>query len=103
MLSPPYLIRWALVGYLLVCSGCSDGIAIRAQTNSGVIEGREADGIRRYRGIPYAQPPVADLRWRPPLPFPRWEGVREALEFGPWCPQPDFDRLNEGSEFVIDR
>jgi para-nitrobenzyl esterase len=38
-----------------------------------------------YRGIPYAAPPVRELRWRPPQPPPSWPGVREAKEFGSAC------------------
>jgi para-nitrobenzyl esterase len=51
---------------------------------SGVSEG----GLDVFRGLPYAQPPVGPLRWKGPLPLPRWEGVRQATEFGPACMQP---------------
>lgn len=40
-----------------------------------------------FKGIPFAQPPVGDLRWREPMPVKRWTGVREATIFGPICPQ----------------
>ncbi|HEV2442293.1 MAG TPA: carboxylesterase family protein [Steroidobacteraceae bacterium] len=50
----------------------------------GTIEGN----LRVFKGIPYARPPVGRLRWRPPLPLPRWQGVRETTEFGPACFQP---------------
>ncbi|XP_035694718.1 carboxylesterase 1C-like isoform X1 [Branchiostoma floridae] len=43
--------------------------------------------IYTFLGIPYAAPPVGDLRYRPPEPAPPWEGVREAVEYGPYCPQ----------------
>ena len=48
----------------------------------------EATGLRAYRGIPYAAPPVGDLRWRPPQPPKPWPAVRICREFGPACPQP---------------
>ena len=40
-----------------------------------------------WLGIPFAAPPVGDLRWRPPQPPAKWAGVREALKFGSACPQ----------------
>ncbi|XP_078692896.1 uncharacterized protein LOC144922739 [Branchiostoma floridae x Branchiostoma belcheri] len=43
--------------------------------------------IYTFLGIPYAAPPVGDLRYRPPQPAVPWEGVRDAVEVGPYCPQ----------------
>jgi len=58
----------------------------------GVIRGRLAsDGGAAFKGVPFAQPPVGDLRWREPQPIKPWEGVREASEFQPACTQ-----LSEG-------
>ena len=45
------------------------------------------DGVTAYLGIPYAAPPVGDLRWRPPQPAPHWEGTRTADHFGTSCMQ----------------
>ena len=44
-------------------------------------------GVHVWRGIPFAAPPVGDLRWRAPRPAESWEGVRPALDHAPWCPQ----------------
>jgi len=59
------------------------------QTASGAVEGAtSADGkIRLFTGIPYAQPPVGDLRWRAPQPAAAWTGVRKAATFGNRCVQ----------------
>lgn len=55
---------------------------------SGLVSGGERDGVRAYLGIPYAAPPVGDLRWRPPQPPASWDGIRACDEYGPACPQP---------------
>ncbi|GAA4336696.1 carboxylesterase family protein [Pigmentiphaga soli] len=57
-------------------------------TRCGPIAGAMAgSGVRVFKGIPYAAPPVGALRWRAPRPPAPWRGVRPALEFGPDCPQ----------------
>src|SRR5215471_6727266 len=54
----------------------------------GQVRGRVLkDGGAVFRGIPFAQPPLADLRWREPMPVKPWSGVREATAFGGECPQ----------------
>jgi para-nitrobenzyl esterase len=58
--------------------------APRATTASGVVEGTlEASGVTSYKGIPFAAPPVGDLRWKAPQPAQKWTGVRKADHFGP--------------------
>ncbi len=52
----------------------------------GLVVGPE-DSVQLYRGIPYAAPPVGDLRWRPPQRPAEWSGVRECYEFGSCAPQ----------------
>ncbi len=58
-----------------------------AQTVQGALLGDVEDGIAVFRGIPFAAPPVGDLRWRAPQPAPVWTGTRGAKNFGPICPQ----------------
>lgn len=53
----------------------------------GTVRGRRHDGHLSFQGIPYAAPPVGDLRWRPPSPVEPWTGVRDALEPGNPAPQ----------------
>ena len=59
----------------------------RIRTEQGMLEGIEADGITVFRGIPFAAPPVGDLRWRAPQPPASWQGVRKADHFSPVCMQ----------------
>lgn len=54
----------------------------------GRLTGSETDGIERFANIPFAAPPVGDLRWRPPSPPVEWQNERDASRFGPACPQP---------------
>lgn len=58
---------------------------------TGVLRGeRLPDGRSLFRGIPFAAPPVGELRWRPPQPAARWAGVRDATRSGPACMQIDY-------------
>lgn len=63
--------------------------ADRVRLTDGVLEGvgAQADGMRVFLGIPFAQPPVGALRWRPPQEVTRWQGIRKADAFGPHCMQ----------------
>jgi len=53
------------------------------KTANGTLEGINKSGIRTFKGIPFAAPPVGDLRWREPQPVMNWDGVRKADKFGP--------------------
>jgi carboxylesterase type B len=55
-------------------------------TGSGAVRGVQADGVDSFLGIPYAAPPVGDLRWSPPQPAAPWDGVRAAEAYGNRCP-----------------
>jgi para-nitrobenzyl esterase len=57
---------------------------------SGLLEGVRdaATGLCAWRGVPFAAPPVGDLRWRAPAPVAAWGGVRRADRFSPQCTQP---------------
>lgn len=64
---------------------------------NGKIRGEVSGGSRLFEGIPYATPPVDDLRWKAPRPARDWQGVRDATEPGPACAQQPGE-LPEGSE-----
>jgi para-nitrobenzyl esterase len=55
---------------------------------AGALRGTKDGAIAVFRGIPYAQPPVGDLRWKPPVALTPWQGERAATDFGPACVQP---------------
>ena len=60
---------------------------VRVQVTGGQIEGSVRRGLRMWRGIPYAAPPVGELRFRAPRAVVPWAGVRDAAAFGPVSPQ----------------
>jgi para-nitrobenzyl esterase len=59
-------------------------------TTSGRVRGRIEQGNAVFRGIPFAAPPLFGLRFQAPAPPATWDGVRDAAEFGPQCPQATF-------------
>ena len=101
MTSLPRLLAWSVTVACIVSA--PSNFAQQTQTASapstsqqgptvkaaaGEMEGKTEGGLRVFKGIPYALPPVGQARWRPPTPMPRWDGVRKATEFGPACFQP---------------
>src|SRR4051812_35228193 len=71
----------------VICGGATHAASPEVRTAQGRIVGESVDGLRIYRGIPYAAPPVGALRWRDPQPAASWNGVRDAAHFGPRCMQ----------------
>ena len=61
----------------------------QVRTQQGILEGEVQEQIIVYRGVPFAAPPVGDLRWKEPQPAEPWEGVRQAKEFGDDPMQPN--------------
>ncbi|MGE2726851.1 carboxylesterase/lipase family protein [Mycolicibacterium pulveris] len=80
---------------VVLCSCAQSGTAVVdvpadpgvAQTDAGAVRGTVSADHRYFAGIPYAAAPVGPLRWRPPQPVPRWEGLRDATRAGPRCIQ----------------
>jgi para-nitrobenzyl esterase len=66
----------------------ADPIKINTGYISGTVIGDVGKEVRIYRGIPYAAPPVGNLRWKPPQPAAPWTGIRECTAFGKSSPQP---------------
>jgi para-nitrobenzyl esterase len=76
-------------------------MAAEVETEQGILKGLDADdGGAVFLGVPFAAPPVGDLRWRPPQPAPAWNGVRQATSYGPACVQ---DRADYGGIFATNQ
>ncbi|AMO70619.1 carboxylesterase/lipase family protein [Sphingorhabdus sp. M41] len=69
-----------------VPAAAADGPVVDAP--AGKVQGSEEKGVRIFKGIPYAAPPVGKLRWTPPQPAADWQDVRDATKFGAACMQP---------------
>lgn len=67
----------------------AEDVTLQVKTQYGILEGFEADGVKKFLGIPFAQAPVGGLRWKAPQPPRAWEGVRQAKSFGNDPMQPD--------------
>ena len=74
----------------LACGGEQvEPLTTTVNTALGTVEGQALEsGVLKFAGIPFAAPPVGDLRWRPPQPAAAWEGSRDAMEFSAACWQP---------------
>lgn len=74
---------------------------LQVKTANGTLEGIDESGIRAFKGVPFAAPPVGELRWREPQPVKNWTGVRKADKFGPRAMQlPLFGDMNFRSDGV---
>lgn len=65
---------------IYACAGATQPVAMTA---AGAVEGVQLRGVDVYKGVPFAAPPVGDLRWRAPQPVAPWDSVRPAHEYGP--------------------
>ncbi|MBV8515229.1 MAG: carboxylesterase family protein, partial [Acidobacteria bacterium] len=63
------------------------GSAPAVKIDTGKLEGKSDGTITQFLGIPFAEPPVGDLRWKPPVKPAKWKRVRQATEFGSRCMQ----------------
>ena len=68
-------------------TGQREAASTAVRVDGGLVTGTSAEGIRRYKGIPFAAPPTGDLRWKPPQPVRPWADTRNGEAVGPACPQ----------------
>jgi para-nitrobenzyl esterase len=82
-------IALAIAGLFYGFSTNAGADPLKVKTEQGKLQGKLInDGkVRGFLGIPYAAPPVGDLRWKAPQPPARWKGVRDATNFGAHCAQ----------------
>ena len=77
------MLAIACVAVLCSCNQKKgETVTLQVKTQYGVLEGFEEDGVKKFLGVPFAQAPVGELRWKAPQPVQAWEGVREAKQFG---------------------
>jgi para-nitrobenzyl esterase len=97
-------IKYLVVAMMSIAPLTEPNAAEVLRVEGGMIADTEANaaGVRSFKGIPYAAPPVGELRWRKPEPVKPWEGMRKAGEWGPRCMQGnrlgDIDSLNKRME-----
>lgn len=74
--------------FLMISPADPADAAPRATVEQGVLAGRAVEGVHSFKGVPYARPPVGELRWRAPQRVEPWGGVRDAGQLGAICIQP---------------
>jgi para-nitrobenzyl esterase len=91
-----FILSWLAIVFMPAAfAQQAQDMSLVVKTANGALEGTGDSGIRVFKGIPFAQPPVGDLRWREPQPVKNWEGIRKADQFGPRAMQrPLFGDMN---------
>ena len=86
------MTRFGLAGVvaalcLMVGHMASAAMTDPVQTEGGLVQGMAEGDLTVFKGVPFAAPPVGDLRFKPPAPVQKWSGVRETKAFAPACMQ----------------
>lgn len=87
MFSSKVLIRAVLLIIVPATSAITLAQSPKTPTESGMVSGVREGELTVYKGVPFAAPPVGDLRWRPPAAVTRWTDIRKADAFAPACMQ----------------
>jgi para-nitrobenzyl esterase len=82
----------------LGAAGSDDSLKVRVKT--GMLVGSDEDDVRTFKNIPFAAPPVGNLRWAPPQPALPWDGERAADKFGPPCTQLDVSHMSQAKKVL---
>lgn len=84
------IARRAVAVWIVLAISCftlAASSAPQVKTRLGTVEGKDDGKVKIFLGIPYAAPPVGDLRWKAPAPAAKWSGVKKTTEFGSHCAQ----------------
>ena len=77
-------LAFLIVIFLIFLLGCQVPLEPgQAKVEQGIVQGTIEEGLTVYKGIPFAAPPVGDLRWKTPQPAEKWDGVKMTTEFAP--------------------
>src|ERR1700761_8238112 len=71
------------------CAAISHADPLKVKTEQGKVQGKTINNgkVNAFLGLPYAAPPIGDLRWKVPAPAAKWKGTRDATRFGAHCAQ----------------
>ena len=93
MMTKDSLFAMLFIAGAAVLGSCSEKkgetVTLQVKTQYGVLEGFEEDGVKKFLGVPFAQAPVGELRWKAPQPVMAWDGIREAKQFSDDPMQPN--------------
>jgi para-nitrobenzyl esterase len=79
-----HIASLAITTFLFITTSFGQNNNLVVKTANGLVEGKlESSGVRSFKGIPFAAPPVGKFRWREPQPVVNWDGVRKTDHFGP--------------------
>ncbi len=69
---------------LIIASSCTSPLEPgQVKVEEGILQGVVTDGLTIFKGIPFAKPPVGELRWKAPQPAEKWNGVKQSTEYAP--------------------
>ena len=71
------------IAIALTMTACSKLPPEQVRVEQGIVQGTIEDSLRVFKGIPFAAPPVGELRWKAPQPAEKWEGIKQTTEYAP--------------------